>query len=222
MSKETAPRRRSRSGQDGIGSRTAIVSAAAAVVIVAGGGWAVAHAGDDDKTAGTGAPQTTASTPTTSPSAGHTKGPAKDKNKSWSKQCGRAATAASRAGLGVLAPSELPSGWSLGQCRYSAATGWHLEVTAAGQTLAMDQRKGEVAPVVAAVLGSGSHPGNDVHAAGTGTWQSWTGSGGKHALSRGLSSSGIVLSGPVPVATLQRFAGVLLTYESAPNSSEGG
>jgi Protein of unknown function (DUF4245) len=220
MSKETLPRRRSRSGQDGVGSRAAVVSAAVAVALVAGGGWAFAHAGNDDKTTDTGAPQT--STPSTSPSAGHTHGPAKDKDKSWSKQCGRAATAASRAGIGVLAPAELPSGWSLGQCRYSTATGWHLEVTAAGQSLTMDQRKGEVAPVVAAVLGSGSHPGSDVHAAGTGTWQSWTGSGGKHALSRGLSSSGIVLSGPVPVATLQRFAGVLLTYESAPNSSEGG
>jgi hypothetical protein len=223
MGKENSPRRRIGSGQDGIGSRTAVVSVAAAVVLVAGGGWAVAQAGNGDPSTGAGAPTTTA--PTTAAASAPTQSPTHQPShhqKSWSKQCGRAATAAARAGVGVLAPSELPTGWSLVGCRFSAATGWHLVVKADGRTLAVDQRKGDVAPVVTAVLGAGSHQGKDVHAAGTGTWQSWTGSGGRHALSRGLTSSGVVLSGAVDVSTLNRFAGALMTYESAPSGNNGG
>lgn len=223
MSPENSSRRRARSREDGVGSRTAVASAAVAVAIVAGGGWAVAHAGNDKTvdtgTAQSGTSQTTTSAPTHDPGS---QSSSQDKNKSWSKACGRAATAAARAGVGALAPSELPPGWGLGSCHYSPATGWHLEVTVAGQTLSVDQRKGAVQPVLAAVLGAHRHQGKDVHAPGTGTWQSWTGPGGKNGLSRGLSSGGAVVSGKASVATLNQFAGVLMTYETAPNGNNGG
>jgi hypothetical protein len=220
MSSEKSSRRRAKTGQAGIGSRTAVASAAVAVVLVAGGGWAVAQAGNDDGTTGSagGAPVTTPSV-TDSTAAAHDHG---SKDKSWSPQCGRAAKAAARAGYGVLAPSELPSGWSLKTCHYSAASGWHVEFSASHQTVSVDQRKGDVAPVVDAVLGPGPQQGKDVHAQGTGRWQSWAATDGRHGLSRALSSSGVVLSGKVAVPTLNRLADVLMTYETAPSGNNGG
>ena len=240
MSPEIPPRRRARDSQDGIGSRVTVVSVAVAVVLVAGGGWAIANAGNDDRTnGGAGAPASTqpSSSPTstaptstaatstaptstgTQGSTGHDHG---SKDQAWSQQCGRAAKAAARAGYGVLAPSELPSGWTLNGCHYSSATGWHVELSAAHRTVTVDQRKGDVAPVLAAVLGPGSRQGKDVHAEGTGTWQSWATHDGRHGLSRALSTSGVVLSGKVAVPTLNRLADVLLTYETAPSGNNGG
>lgn len=211
--------RRSRSHQDGVGSRTAVVATGVAVAIVAGGGWAIAQSGGSDSTSGAGS-STTSTTPTPSPSDQPPKH--HHQNTAWSKSCGKAATAAAHDGYGVMAPSELPAGWTLRSCRYTAATGWHMVVQAGQQTLSVDQRKGAAAPVVAAVLGPGSTQGKDVHAQGTGTWQSWAGSGGKHALSRTMTTSGVVVSGRVGVSTLNRLAGVLLTYENAPNGNNGG
>jgi hypothetical protein len=221
MSLENPPRRRARDSQDGIGSRAAVISAAVAVVLVAGGGWAIASAGNDDKTTGSEGASVTTPTAGATPShaTGHDHG---SKDKPWSPQCGRAAKAAARAGYGVLAPSELPSGWTLNSCHYSSSTGWHVEFSAAHQTVTVDQRKGDVAPVVTAVLGPSSRQGKDVHAEGTGTWQSWATNDGRHALSRALSSSGVVLSGKVAVPTLNRLADVLLTYETAPSGNNGG
>ena len=223
MSQENPPRRRARSSQDGIGSRTAVVSAAVAVVLVAGGGWAIAHAGNDDKTTDTGARvRPPRHRPRLRPRSHRTRSRPRPKNKPWSTQCGRAAKAASRAGYGVLAPSELPSGWSSDQCHYSSSTGWHVEVSAADQTLAVDQRKGEVAPVVAAVLGPGLPPG-----------QGRPRRGHRHLAVLGQQRrearavAGAVVQRrraqrQVAVATLNRLADVLLTYESAPNGNNGG
>lgn len=221
-------RRRRPTGQDGVGALAAVAGAAAAVVVVAGGGWAIARSGGHDSTPGaTGPNATSQSNPSqtspgqTGPSTSSTQ-PSGHKNASWSHQCAKAAGLASHHGFGVLAPSELPSGWSLRSCRYSAATGWHM-VVSTGHTLVMvDQRSGDASALVQGVLGSGSHQGKDFHAQGTGTWQSWSAAGGRAALSRSMTSTGAVISGHASVRTLGHLADVLLTYENAPAGNNGG
>jgi hypothetical protein len=208
--------------QDGLAVWATVAAAVAAVVVVAGGAWAVTRAGDGsaDPQAGPGTtPTVTVGSPTMSTSRTDSTG-----STPWSKQCQQAARQATRAGLTVLAPTQLPPGWTLKGCTFHGGTAaaWHLDVTTGQGTLALDQQRGSVSSLVDSVLGHGAKQGHDIRADGTGTWQSWSGQQSLSGLSKSLPSTVVVLSGPVQVATLHDLANVLLTFETAPPGNNGG
>lgn len=212
---------RHRTSQDGLAAWATVTAAAAAVLVVAGGAWAVTRGGNSSGDAGTG-PTTTPTVTVSSPSKSHSGG--SETPPPWSKACTKAATQATKAGLTVLAPSPLPSGWSLSGCRFQGGTDatWHVDISTGSDTIALDQHKASATSLVDSIIGQGAQQGQDVQAMGTGTWQSWSGQQGVNGLSKTLQSTGTLISGKVDTGSLKSLADTLLTYETAPPGNNGG
>jgi hypothetical protein len=205
--------------QDGLAAMATVAAAVVAVVVVAGGAWAITRAGGGSSgpaaDPGT-TPTVTVSTPSerTSPTGGHSAG--------WPQGCTDAARKASAAGLGVMATAQLPSGWKVMSCDFNTGKSvWNIDVDSPGGPFLLVQQKGTENDAVQKFLPHFTQ-GAQVTADGTGVWHVWNGPKGEVALTKGLSSSAVVLESKQSAKALTDFAGLLLTYEDAPAGNNGG
>jgi hypothetical protein len=121
-----------------------------------------------------------------------------------------------------MATAQLPSGWKVMSCDFSPGKLWSIDLDSPGGPFLLLQQKGSEADAVQRILGSHYTKGTTVTADGTGTWHVWNGPNGQVALTKGLSSSAVVLQAKQSAKALTVLANHLLTYEDAPAGNNGG
>ncbi len=117
--------------------------------------------------------------------------------------------------LAVLAPERLPEGWRATSAKYDTgvAPQWRLGMlTADGKFVGLVQSRASVDDLVTAHVDEDAEQGPDVEIAGH-TWQSWSDSGGDHAVSRtvehGQLVDAVLVYGSAPEQQIREFAASL-------------
>ncbi len=113
----------------------------------------------------------------------------------------------------VMAPPELPAGWTATSATYSpgAAATWHLGLlTEEGRYVGVEEARTSAADLVREHVDLDAERGEDV-AIGGQTWQSWSDAGGDYALTRSLVLDGRSVStwlvvGTAPESVIRDFA----------------
>lgn len=120
--------------------------------------------------------------------------------------------------LQMFAPDQLPRGWRSTSASYVGgdAPHWHLGLLS-GTTrfLGLEESRDSLGSLVHAHVDPDAEAGPKVEVGAT-TWQSWSDSGGDHALGRNLpdrtgKSQSVLVYGNVDIATLQDYAASLTT-----------
>jgi Protein of unknown function (DUF4245) len=124
---------------------------------------------------------------------------------------------AEEAGVPVVRPRELPSGWTATSVELRAGDDprWGLGVlTDEEQFIGIRQEDRSVEELVRTYVDEDAVPGEDasVDSDVTGTWQTWSDEGGDRGYSTELGDDAVLVYGSAPVEDIEAFMG-LLTQE---------
>lgn len=118
--------------------------------------------------------------------------------------------------LALYAPPELPAGWRATSVDYVGGNQpqWHLGMlTDRGKYVGIEESRLTTRKLVEQYIDPNAVRGKDVEVDGT-TWQTWSDSGGDHALVRSVQVDGrpyesVLVGGSADQATVERFVGSL-------------
>ncbi|HEX2892617.1 MAG TPA: DUF4245 family protein [Marmoricola sp.] len=118
--------------------------------------------------------------------------------------------------LSILAPERLPSGWRATSVTYLGGNDpkWHLGLlTDQGKYVGIEESRVSTNDLVTQYVDQEAVRGKDVTIHGE-TWQSWSDSGGDHALVRSVAVGGrpyesVLVGGSAPAAAVEQFVGSL-------------
>lgn len=118
--------------------------------------------------------------------------------------------------LALYAPPTLPSGWRATSVNYAGGSQaqWHLGMlTDRGKYVGIEESRSTTRKLVEQYVDPNAVRGKDVEVGGT-TWQTWSDSGGDHALVRSVEVDGqpyeaVLVGGSADQATVERFVGTL-------------
>lgn len=118
--------------------------------------------------------------------------------------------------LATFAPDRLPAGWRATSVHYVGGNQpqWHLGMlTDQGRYVGIEEALAATKDLVSQYVDESAVRGKDVRLGGE-TWQSWSDSGGDHALVRSVVVGGrpyesVLVGGSADAATVQRFAATL-------------
>lgn len=122
--------------------------------------------------------------------------------------------------IGLYAPASLPTGWRATSVNYAggAQAQWHLGMlTDRGKYVGIEESRSTTRKLVEQYVDPNAVRGKDVEVGGE-TWQTWSDSGGDHALVRSIEVDGrpyesVLVGGSADQASIERFVG---TLESGP------
>ena len=118
--------------------------------------------------------------------------------------------------LALFAPEKLPTGWRATSVQYVGGVQptWHLGMlTDSGRYVGIEESLSSTEDLVKQYIDEAAVRGTDVVVGGT-TWQTWSDSGGDHALVRSVAVDGqpyesVLVGGSAAQAVVERFAGTL-------------
>ena len=121
---------------------------------------------------------------------------------------------ADQAGLEVVRPHELPTGWTATSVELEAGDDprWGLGVlTDDGDFVGIRQQDTSVDALVELYVDEKAEAGDDVEVASdvADTWQTWSDSGGDHAYSTEVGDEAVLVYGSAPVEDLEAYVGLL-------------
>ena len=127
--------------------------------------------------------------------------------------------------LALYAPKALPSGWRATSVTYVGGNQpqWHLGMlTDQGKYVGIEESRTTTTKLVEQFVDPNAVRGKDVRIGGD-TWQTWSESGGDHALVRFLDVGGrpyeaVLVGGSASQATVEQFVG---TLDSGPVRTTG-
>lgn len=125
--------------------------------------------------------------------------------------------------LALYAPERLPSGWRATSVDYAGGSQpqWHLGMlTDRGKYVGVEESRAPTRKLVEQYVDPNAVRGKDVEVAGE-TWQTWSDSGGDHALVRSVEVDGqpyesVLVGGSADPATVERFVGTLVAGPIKP------
>jgi hypothetical protein len=118
--------------------------------------------------------------------------------------------------LALFAPPTLPAGWRATSVNYAGGlqAQWHLGMlTDKGKYVGIEESRSTTRKLVEQYVDPNAVRGKDVEVGGE-TWQSWSDSGGDHALVRSVEVDGqpyeaVLVGGSADRGTIEEFAGAL-------------
>jgi hypothetical protein len=118
--------------------------------------------------------------------------------------------------LALYAPPKLPAGWRATSVNYAGGSQaqWHLGMlTDRGKYVGIEESRSTTRKLVEQYVDPEAVRGKDVEVGGE-TWQTWSDSGGDHALVRSVEVDGrpyesVLVGGSADQATVERFVGAL-------------
>lgn len=122
---------------------------------------------------------------------------------------------AEQADFAVVHPRELPAGWTATSVDLAAGDDprWGMGVlTADGKFIGIRQEdSASVDDLVESYVDEDAEQGDDASIASdvTGTWQTWSDSGGDHGFSTDVDDQALLVFGSAPVADLETYVGLL-------------
>jgi hypothetical protein len=121
---------------------------------------------------------------------------------------------ADQAGLDVVRPRELPSGWTATSVELFAGDDprWGLGVlTDDGDFIGIRQQDTSVDELVRVYVDEKAEAGDDASVASdvTDTWQTWSDDGGDHGYATELGDDAVLVYGSAPVDDLESYLGLL-------------
>ena len=121
---------------------------------------------------------------------------------------------AQQADLRVVHPRELPAGWTATSTELAAGDDprWSLGVlTDDGLFVGIRQQDTSVDALVEQYVDERAEPGDDASVASdiTGTWQTWSDSGGDHGFSTEVGDDAVLVYGSAPVEEIEAYLGLL-------------
>ena len=121
---------------------------------------------------------------------------------------------ADQAGLDVVRPRELPTGWTATSVELFAGDDprWGLGVlTDDGDFIGIRQQDTSVDELVRVYVDEKAEAGDDARVASdvTDTWQTWSDDGGDHGYATELGDEAVLVYGSAPVDDLESYLGLL-------------
>ena len=125
--------------------------------------------------------------------------------------------------LALHAPPRLPAGWRATSVSYVGGNQprWHLGIlTDRGKYVGIEESRSTTRTLVEQYVDPDAVRGKDVEVGGE-TWQTWSDSGGDHALVRSVEVDGrpyesVLVGGSADLASVERFVGTLETGPIKP------